>query len=356
MKNRIDLRSDTVTRPTEEMLDAMRHAEIGDDGREGDPTVGKLEALAAEKLGMEAGIFLPSGTMSNHIALLVHCPQRATVLVEEKAHILRSEMGFVSVLASLFYKPVPSDRGAMHLDVLESMIQPKLAIGELPTGVICMETTHNAHWGRPLPLEHMKAVHTLGKKYGIPVHTDGARLFNAAVALGVPVSEIAQHTDSVGFCISKGLSSPIGSVLCGTKKFIADAKAYRRLIGGTMRQAGVVAAAGIISLEKMVDRMAEDHANAKKLAKGLHAIDASLTQPERVDSNILMVDFSKSGRSSEAWAEDLNRHGLWTRGSSGPVMRIVINRHVSAPDIDTVLGVFKQVYAGASAPMAAAGE
>lgn len=356
MKNRIDLRSDTVTRPTEEMMEAMRHAEIGDDGREGDPSVRKLEALSAEKLGKEAGLFLPSGTMSNHLALLAHCPQRSTVLVEEKAHILRSEMGFVGVLASLFYKPVPSDRGAMHLDVLESLIQPKLAIGELPTGVICMETTHNAHWGRPLPLDHMQAVHALGRKYGIPVHTDGARLFNAAVALGVPVSEVAKHTDSVGFCISKGLSAPIGSVLCGTKQFIADAKAYRRLIGGTMRQAGLVAAAGVVALEKMVDRLAEDHSNARKLAEGLHAIDPGLTQPERVESNILMVDFSNTGRSSEDWAEELNGLGLWTKGGPGPVMRIVVNRHLSAQDVETVLGVFRNALSGSKAPIAAAGE
>ncbi len=355
MKNRIDLRSDTVTRPTEAMLDAMRNAEIGDDGREGDPTVLRMEEMAAAMLGKEAGLFLPSGTMSNHLALLAHCPDRCTVLVEEKAHILRSEMGFISTMASLFYKPVSSDRGAMHLDELEGLIEPDLTIGELPTGVICMETTHNAHWGRPLPLDHMAAVKALGGKYGIPVHTDGARLFNAAVALGVPVSEIAQHTDSVGFCISKGLSAPIGSILTGTADFIARAKAYRRMIGGTMRQAGLVAAAGMLALEEMVDRLAEDHANARALADGLADIDPGLTHPERVESNILMVDFSGTGRSSADWADTLNAMGLWTKGGPGPVMRLVTNRHFAAGDVDTVLGIFRDALSG-TAPMAAAGE
>ncbi len=266
--NSIDLGSDTVTKPTEKMLERMRHAELGDDGREGDPTIRALELLAAKMLGKEAAVFVPSGTMANLVALLAHTGRGGELLGDAGSHVFRSEMGGVAGLASLFHRTIPARRGAMDLDALREAIRPALTPRALGTGLILMETTHNDAGGAVLPLDHMAAVHGLAQDHGIPVHIDGARVFNAAVALGVPAAKVAAHGESVSFCISKGLSAPVGSLLCGSAEFITRARAFRRMTGGNLRQGGVIAAAGIVALEEMVDRLAEDHVAGEAPRRG----------------------------------------------------------------------------------------
>jgi threonine aldolase len=332
----IDLRSDTITRPTEAMLESMREASYGDDSRDGDETVMKLESLAAERTGMEAGAFMPSGTMTNLVAVLTHTQRSGEVLLEQSAHILNSELGGIASLSGSFHKAIPGERGAMNLDILREKIRP-MTRNNFATALVCMETTHNAAGGAVLPLAHMQAVHALAREHGVPVHTDGARLFNAATALNVDAKSIAQHTDSVCFCVSKGLSAPIGSVLCGTAAFIERARAFRRLVGGNMRQAGSMAAAGIVALETMVDRLKEDHATAKRLAEGLHRIDASLVNPQEVQTNLVRVDVSASVRSAAQWSEVLQQKGVRVSPASATTLRFVTHRHISNTDVDAAL-------------------
>lgn len=293
----IDLRSDTITRPTEAMLESMRDASYGDDSRDGDETVMQLEALAAERTGKEAGAFMPSGTMTNLVAVLTHTQRGGEVLLEQSSHILNSELGGIAALSGSFHKAIPGKRGAMDFDSLREKMRP-MTRNNFGTALVCMETTHNAAGGAVLPLAHMQAVHQLAREQGVPVHTDGARLFNAATALKVDAKTIARHTDSVCFCVSKGLSAPVGSVLCGSQAFIERARSFRRLVGGNLRQAGPLAAAGIVALETMVDRLAEDHATARRLAQGLQRIDARLTDAADVETNLVRVDVSASGRSA----------------------------------------------------------
>jgi threonine aldolase len=341
----IDLRSDTVTMPTDAMLDAMRRARLGDDGREGDPTVGHLEALAAERTGKETGLFLVSGTMGNLVALLAHTGRGGEVLCEAGSHILRSEMGGIAGLAGLFHRGIAGTRGAMDIEALGEAIAPALLPNRLATALIAMETTHNDAGGAVLPLAHMQAVHALGRAHGIPVHVDGARLFNAAVALGVDAAVIAAHCDSVTFCISKGLSAPVGAVLAGSRAFISRARAYRRMVGGNLRQGGVIAAAGIVALETMVARIADDHAMARRLAEGLHRIDPALVDPARVETNIVQVDTRRSGRPAADLVAALKMRGVMAGLWSKYVIRMVTHRHIDAASIDETVRVFGEAWA-----------
>lgn len=339
----IDLRSDTITRPTEAMLEAMREASYGDDSRDGDDTVMQLEALAAERTGKEAGAFMPSGTMTNLVAVLAQARHGGEVLLEQSAHILVSEIGGIAGLAGMFHRAVPGKRGAMDVDALREKIRP-LTRNNLGTTLVCMETTHNQAGGAVLPLAHMKAVHDLAHENGVPVHTDGARLFNAAVALGVEAKQIAQYTDSVGFCVSKGLSAPVGSVLCGTAAFIERARTFRRMVGGNMRQAGPLAAAGLIALNTMVFRLRDDHATAKRLAEGLHRIDASLVDPADVETNLVRVDLAKSKRSAAEWSADLERKDIRVSPASATTLRFVTQRHVGNAEVDAVVNAFAALW------------
>ena len=339
----IDLRSDTVTRPTEAMLESMREASYGDDSRDGDETVMKLEALAAERTGKEAGAFMPSGTMTNLVAVLAHAQRGGEVLLEASAHILVSELGGIAGLAGMFHKGVPGTRGAMAIDALREKIRP-MTRNNLGTALVCMETTHNQAGGAVLPLAHMQAVHALAREHGVPVHTDGARLFNAAAALGVAAREIAQHTDSVCFCVSKGLSAPVGSVLCGSTTYIERARTFRRMVGGNMRQAGPLAAAGIIALETMGDRLQEDHATAKRLAEGLHRIDASLVNPQEVETNLVRADVRASGRSAAQWSDDLARAGVRVSPASPTTLRFVTHRHIGHAEVDATVAAVASLW------------
>jgi threonine aldolase len=342
--NAIDLGSDTATQPTETMLECMRHAELGDDGREGDPTVRRLEALAASLLGKEAGLFVPSGTMANLVSLLAHTGRGGEVLSDPGTHIYRSEMGGIAGLASLFHRTIPSRRGQMELEALREAIKPALTPRSLGTALIVMETTHNDAGGAVLPLAYMAAVHGMAQDADVPVHIDGARVFNAAVALGVPASAIAAHGESIGFCISKGLSAPVGSVLCGSAAFIARARAFRRMVGGNLRQAGVIAAAGIVALEEMIDRLAEDHARAKRLAEGLARVDPNLVDPAAVETNIVRLDFAKSGRRADAWADALKAKGVLAGVWSPWQIRMVTHRHITDADVDRVVATVKELW------------
>ena len=341
----IDLRSDTVTQPTEAMLERMRGAVLGDDSRDGDPTVRALEALAAERTGKADALFVVSGTMGNLVALLAHGQPGGAVLLEANAHILRSELGGIGGIAGLFHRAIPGEGGAMALDRLEEAISPGLAPQRLGTSLICLETTHNDAGGAVLPLDHMAAVHALAQRHGVPVHVDGARLFNAAVKLGVPAARLAAHADSVTFCVSKGLSAPIGSVLVGSHGFVERARAFRRMIGGNLRQAGGIAAAGIVALETMVDRLAQDHAAARRLADGLQRIDPRLVVADRVETNIVQVDTSFSGRSAAEWIAALAPEGVRAGAWSPSLLRLVTHRHIDDAAVERSIAAFATVAA-----------
>ena len=339
----IDLRSDTVTRPTEAMLNAMRDATLGDDSRDGDETVRKLESLSAQRMGKQAATFMPSGTMTNLVAVLAHVNRGDEVLLDDRAHILNSELGGIAALAGAFHRPLPARRGAVDIDVLKATIR-KPARNSMRTALICMETTHNAAGGAVLPLAHMQAVHALAQDHGIGVHVDGARVFNAAVALGVEVREVARHTDSVAFCVSKGLGAPVGSLLCGSEPFIERARALRRMVGGNMRQAGPLAAAGILAIETMTKRLAEDHATAKRLATLLHGIDESLVDPAHVETNLVRVDVSKSGMPAAEWSPRLKTRGVLVSPCAPNALRFVTHRHITEKDVDAAAEAFRGVW------------
>ncbi len=339
----IDLRSDTVTRPTEAMLESMREATFGDDSRDGDETVRKLEGLAADRTGKEAGAFMPSGTMANLVAMLTHAQRGGEVLLEEGSHTLNAELGGIAGVAGLFYRGIPGRRGAMDLDTLRETIRP-YARQHMGTVLVWLENTHNRAGGAVLPLAHMQAVHALARDKGVSVHLDGARIFNAAISLGVPPSNIAKYSDSVCFCVSKGLSAPVGSILCGSREFIERARAYRRMVGGNLRQAGPLAAAGIVALETMVNRLAEDHQTAKRLAEGFHRIDPSLCDPKDVETNLVRVDVRKSGRRAAQWSADLKAKGVLVAPADIHVLRFVTHRHISAPDVDAAVSAFSELW------------
>lgn len=338
----IDLRSDTVTRPTEAMLESMREASFGDDSRDGDETVQRLEAMAAQRMGKAAAAYMPSGTMTNLVAVLAHTQRGGEVLLESGAHILNSELGGIAAVAGIFYRGLPGHRGAIDVERLaDAMRAPTRQ--NFATALVCMETTHNRAGGAVLPLDEMRAVHKIAADHQVPVHIDGARIFNAAAALGTDARAIAEHGESVCFCVSKGLSAPVGSLLCGDEEFIVRARAFRRMLGGNMRQAGPLGAAGIVALETMVDRLAHDHASAKRLALGLHAIDASLVNPQEVETNLVKVTLRKDGSEAAAWAAELTKHGIRVNPCERHALRFVTHRHIGDAEIDAAVAAFADV-------------
>jgi threonine aldolase len=339
----IDLRSDTVTQPTEAMLAAMQEATYGDDSRDGDPTVQKLEALAAAKTGKEAGAYMPSGTMTNLVAMLAHAQRGGEVLLEEGSHTLSSELGGMAALAGLFYRTLPGTRGRMDLNVLREKIK-RTHRNQMGTSLVWMENTHNLASGAVLPLGYMAEVHKLARDNGVPVHVDGARLFNAAAALNTSAKEVSQHCDSVCFCVSKGLSAPVGSVLCGSQDFIEKARAFRRMVGGNMRQAGPLAAAGIVALENMVARLPEDHRTAKRLAVGLNKIDASIVDPTLIETNLVRASVRAYGRPAAELSKMLAQKGVRVAPGAGPELRFVTHRHIGDAEIDQALGAFAETW------------
>jgi threonine aldolase len=292
--------------------------------------------------------------MSNLVCLLAHAQEGGEVLLDAESHILRSEMGGIARLAGLFHRTVPAERGSLDVAALREMLSARLSPARLATAVVCVETTHNSAGGAVIPLASLAKVRAAAAEHGVPVHIDGARLFNAAVALGVPAAEIARHGDSVGFCLSKGLSAPVGSVVCGSAAFIERARAFRRMLGGAMRQAGVIAGAGIVALDAMVARLADDHRRARKIAEGLHAFDRRLVDPRKVESNIVMVDLAATGADAGKWVPALAasgvRAGTWTRTQ----LRLVTHRHIGDADVDGAVGAFRAVHAESAPALARA--
>jgi threonine aldolase len=288
--DKIDFRSDTVTWPTKSMWAAMAGAEIGDDVYGEDPTVNALEAKAASMLGKEAGLFVASGTMGNLVGLLAQATRGDQVLLGTDAHCFRSEAGSLSALGGLVPRPLPTDAsGMMRFDDLEGAITPDDP-HYAKSRMVAVENTYGAKQGKPLPLTYLADIRAFADRHDLSVHLDGARLFNAAVALGVPAADIVQYVDSVSFCLSKGLCAPVGSVVCGSNSFVHEARRIRKALGGGMRQAGIMAAAGIVALDEMVDRLVEDHQLAAYLAQGLAAIPGILLDPKQVESNIIFFE------------------------------------------------------------------
>lgn len=290
----IDLRSDTVTKPTPEMREVMAEAEVGDDVYRDDPTVNRLEELAAEMLGKEAALFVPSGTMGNLIALLVHCQRGVEAIVGNQSHIYLNEVGGMSALGGIQPCPVQNQSdGTLALEDILASIRTE-DVHHPITRLVSIENTQNVCGGVPLTLNYTRQVGELAQRNHLSFHIDGARIFNSAVAQNVPVRDLVEPADSVMFCLSKGLAAPIGSMLVGTKKFIARARHIRKMLGGGMRQAGVVAAAGIISLEKMTKRLAEDHARAKRLADGLREVKGLVVDTGSPYTNMVYLNLAEN--------------------------------------------------------------
>ncbi len=344
---KIDLRSDTVTLPTPQMREAMAKAELGDDVFGEDPTVNRLEEIAAAKMGKPAALFVASGTMGNLVALLTHCGRGDEVIVGDKAHTFINEVGGMAALGGIQPRTIANQsNGTLALDDIKNAIRgdndhwPR-------TRLITIENTHNACNGSPLSADYMKSVYDLAKSRGIAVHTDGARIFNAAIALGVEARELAQHTDTISFCLSKGLSAPVGSLLCGPRDFIAAARRQRKMVGGGMRQAGVLAAAGIVALETMVDRLAEDHANAKYLAESLADIPGIDLDPERVKTNIVFFE-SQGSLTANELADRVARDGILIMSSGEKRIRVVTHYGIERADVDAAIGAIKRAMGSSS--------
>jgi len=334
--NSINIRSDTQTLPTEEMLDAIRAAELGDDTYDKDPTVKRLEAMAAEAMGKEAAMLVISGTMGNLVALMCHGGPGDEVFVDPASHLYQNEGGGFANVAGLTPMPVPSTRGLMDPGELEESIRKKDQHHPVPR-LLCLENTHNRGGGRVVPLALHKELCAVARNHGLLVHLDGARIFNAAVAAGIPASAYTEEVDTVTFCLSKGLCCPLGSIVAGSRDFIRRALYARRRIGGGMRQAGIIAAAGIVALEKMVDRLAEDHANARYLAEGVRALPGLDVDTETLDTNMVYVDLAGAGLSTREVVPLWREHGVEVSGRPPDQIRMVVTRHHDREVIDEVV-------------------
>lgn len=331
MSRTIDLRSDTVTLPTPAMREAMYRAELGDDVFGEDPTVNRLEEMAAERLGKEAAVLVTSGTQGNLVALLAHTQRGDEVICGDMSHILLYEVAGAAALGGLQLRPVPSAAGALDLDAARAAIRGD-NIHYPRTGLICVENTHNRHGGAALGVAPMRAIGDLAHAFDLPLHVDGARIFNAAVAHGVPVAELVATADSVTFCLSKGLACPVGSVLTGSHEFIARARKYRKMVGGSLRQAGVFAAAGVVALESMVDRLAEDHANARILAEGLVNVPGLLVDLAGVQTNILIFSVRREAMSADDFRASLADEGVLCGSIGDGRIRMVTHDGITAED------------------------
>lgn len=335
----VDLRSDTVTRPTPEMYKAIAEAPLGDDVLGDEPTVAKLEQLAAEKLGKEAAVFVPSGTMGNQIALATHCDRGDSVLIEEEAHMVYYEVGGPGIIANVVTWTLPSINGVMDPDNVEAHVL-KRSIHTPGTSLLCLENTHNRAGGTIIPLETMAAYREVADRHGMKIHLDGARVFNAAVGLGVDVREVAKHVDSVNFCLSKGLRSPVGSLLCGPADFIDKARIWRKRLGGGMRQAGVLAACGIVSLTHMVDRLAEDHRRARFIAQALSELPGIKIDWDRVQTNMVLV---ATDAPAAEWSKRLHEKGVWCFPVASNRLRLVLHADVEDAGVEYAVDAFTQL-------------
>jgi len=339
----IDLRSDTVTLPTPAMREAMYRAELGDDVYGEDPTVNRLEEMSAERLGKEAALFVVSGTMGNLVSMLTHCGRGDEIIMGDRAHSFVNEQGGISALGGVHVRTVPNLPNGM-LDPVD--VESAIRADDLHyprTRLICLENTHNLCGGRVLSPAQMATIKEVAERHGLAVHLDGARIFNASVALGIPAKEIAAQADSVQFCFSKGLSAPVGSAICGSIDFVREARRNRKVVGGGMRQAGVIAAAAIVALEQMVDRLAEDHQNARVLAEGLDEIAGLALDPESVESNLVFFGLADPSVDAARLVKGLAAEGVKLSPARGGRFRAVSHYGIERADIDTALAAFRRV-------------
>jgi threonine aldolase len=334
-----DLRSDTVTRPTPEMYEAMMKAPLGDDVLGDEPTVAELEHLAARILGKEAAVFVPSGTMGNQIALLSWTQPGDAIIVEQDAHILFYESGGPGAHSGVITWTLPSENGAMEPACVEERITSP-SLHTPTTKLICVENTHNRKGGTIIPQDKMRAYRDIADRRGLRIHLDGARIFNAAVAQKLPAREIAQHADSVNFCLSKGLSCPVGSLVTGPEEFIQRARQHRKRMGGAMRQAGVLAVCGIYALNHLVDRLAEDHARAKKLAEALAQLPGIRIEMDSVQTNMVLVN---TDAPASDWQTRLKENGVWCFAVAPNRLRLVLHREVDDDKLDQAICVFRDL-------------
>jgi threonine aldolase len=331
-----------VTLPTEEMLEAICHAELGDDVFGEDPTVNRLEEMAAQKMGKEAALLVTSGTQANLVSLMSNTRRGELVILESEAHIYWYEVGAISAIAELLPWLVKSRLGAPDPEDVEAAIRPRNIHFPEPT-LICIENTHNRHGGTIITPDQIRAIGEVAKAHGSKLYMDGARIFNAAVALKVDVKELTRHVDNLMFCLSKGLSCPVGSVVVGTHEFIEKARKNRKVLGGGMRQAGIIAASGIIALEKMVDRLAEDHRNAKLLAEGIARIEGIAVDMERVQTNMVLFDISGLGVEDELFLSMLKENGVLALTNAKNKVRMVAHRGIEKEHIEKAINAIENV-------------
>ncbi|HEY7213101.1 MAG TPA: GntG family PLP-dependent aldolase [Thermoanaerobaculia bacterium] len=344
LQARIDLRSDTVTLPPPGMLEAIPHAALGDDVYGEDPTVNRLEEMAAEKLGMEAALLVASGTMGNLLAFLAHAPRGSRILLGDQSDAWLWEAGGASALGGLVYHPLPTRAGGeLGIEDLEAaVLQPDDPQCAEP-GVLCLENTHCMSGGRVLGLDYLAAVRRFADRVRLPIHLDGARIFNAAVALGIDVRRIAQHADSVMFCLSKGLAAPVGSILAGRRDFVLRARRFRKMVGGGMRQAGVVAAAGIYGLERMVDRLAEDHRHARRLYDGVAAIDGVVVEPRPPETNIVFWKLADRDLDADSFITALAARDVAVGELGRGRIRAVTHFGITAEDVELAIDAVRRL-------------
>lgn len=338
-----DFRSDTVTKPTPAMRQAMAEAEVGDDVLGDDPTVARLEDLAARIMGKEAGLYVPSGTMGNSVAVKAWTHELEEVIVEARSHIYNMESTHMTFISRVTPRPLASKRGAMDPGDVESSIK-KPSVHMPRTSLICLENTHNNWGGAVLPLDNMKDIRQKADLHGLRVHLDGARIFNASTASGVPVKEYAAQADSVMFCLSKGLAAPVGSMLVGPKDFIEFGRRVRKALGGGMRQVGVLAAAGLVALNDMTGRLAEDHRRARMLAQAIAPLPGIILDPLEVETNIIIFGFQHARLAVSDLLLELRARNVWALPVSGGV-RLVTHKDVGDADVDRAVKAFREILA-----------
>lgn len=350
----VDLRSDTVTKPTEAMRAAMATAEVDDDVLGHDPTALRLETEMARITGKEAALFVPSGTMGNLISVLVHCDTRGSeVILGDNSHIHIYENGGISTIGGVHPRPVKNNQdGTMDIDSIEAAIRDPSGILVYPTTrLICLENTHANCGGRCLPVEYIDKVGELAKKHSLKLHIDGARIFNASVALGIPVHRLVQAADSVSVCLSKGVGAPVGSVIVGSKSFIAKAKILRKTLGGGMRQIGILCAAAFVAVQENVRKLEADHKNAKNLAEGLSRMKGFRVDVATVETNIVYVDIEESSKlTAEKLCKYLEEHGILVMQESPSSIRLVLHHQISESDVQYTLSWFQQASTGVQEP------
>ena len=339
----IDLRSDTVTKPSKAMREAMANAEVGDDVFGEDPTVNKLQETVASLLGKEKALFVPSGCMSNQLALKAHTEMGDEVIMEQDAHMFNYETAAPSIMSAVQVKTIPGVRGVFRAEELPPHIRP--ALYYMPrTRVICVENTHNRAGGAIFPIEEIKKLSQFCKEREIIFHLDGARLWNASVATGIPVKEWAQYFDSVSVCFSKGLGAPVGSTICGTKEFITKAHKWRKVFGGGMRQSGIIAAGALYAVHHNIERLKEDHDKAKYFSQALSEIKGFDIDLESVQTNIVLVDVTKSGKTPQEVIAVMKDQGILISAGTFTKFRALMHLDVSMEQVKFAAEKFKQMF------------